>query len=165
MRKAIEIIAPILLVLCACTGEGGSPQVDQRFVGDWIIDQPSHAGYEASVYRFGADGSLELLETCDVTGADPDYVTGTVAHELGPLRCDFDADWWASDSSTLRVGGACTDGQRREIALRFDSPASANAEGATVSVVDVDGETGWDHRAFAWRWIKCPAEGCTAICQ
>jgi hypothetical protein len=137
-------------LLAGCTGE---PAVThERFVGEWMIDQPFHALYEASWYRFHDSGELEHLRDCSFGGPVP---TGFVS-DGGSLTCEFGARWSASELTTLVIAGACSDGRERDIVLGFPSDTTGNATGQTaIDVISVGGETGWGHFTFDWMWTKC----------
>jgi hypothetical protein len=128
----------------------------------WIVDQPFHAGYEATVYEFGLDGSVRALDACDLSTGQTDYVTGTVESESG-TRCEFGGAWQSAGPNRLIISGDCDDDRERAIALGFDSDSSLNSEGTNVSVDSVAGESGWEHRDFAWQWTRCPASGCEPV--
>ncbi len=128
----------------------------------WIVDQPFHAGYEATVYEFDSVGIVRALDACDLSGLGDDYVTGTVESESG-IRCEFGGSWQSNGPDQLVVSGDCDDDRERAIALRFDSDTSRNTEGTSVIVDSVAGESGWEHRDFAWQWTRCPPTGCTPV--
>lgn len=146
-------------LLAACGGSGGGGgEGSGRFVGEWMIDQPFHAGYEASWYVFRADGRLEHVRDCAYGGPVP---TGFVTDASGETSCLFDGTWWAPDHDTLAIDGVCSDDFAREIRLGFPTDAAGNAGGQTdVQVVSVGGETGWVHDVFAWRWTICLESTC-----
>ncbi|MFN7130559.1 MAG: hypothetical protein ACK4N5_00655 [Myxococcales bacterium] len=126
-----------------------------RFAGTWLIDQPAHATYEASLYELRPDGLLAHLETFSVVDRGPDYRTGSVSRPDGSVRCLF-ADWWrAPDARTLQLGSRCSDGVAREVVLEFPGPPEGNALSAEVHIATVGGERGWVHRDFDWRFVKC----------
>src|SRR5262245_16193320 len=109
---------PILVTLgfLGCNGaplESATVEHDARFVGQWIVDQPAHAGYEASLYQFGADGSLELVRAFAFDGPAPAEPTGTVGKDA--LSCAFGAGWHSKGSQVLVIDGECGDGRAREI--------------------------------------------------
>ncbi len=156
---------PILLltlVLAACSEQGGPGvpgETDERFVGEWMIDQPLHATYEASWYDFHADGSLEHLGDCSFGGTTGP--TGFVNKAGGQLRCEFAERWSAPDASTLVIDGACSDGRDRQIVLGFPTDTGQNASGlSAIDVTQVGGEDGWGHFQFDWSWQKCGDESC-----
>ena len=147
----------------ACDVQGDVPQDtrehDARFVGDWAVDQPYHALYEGTVYAFDRDGELRVVESVTLGAPADDYVTGTVSDASRTVRCTFGDRWHSLDDATLVVASACDDGGQREVTLGFSADAAGNAVDAGVEVVAVDGETGWFHDDFEWRWRKCPASG------
>ncbi|MBL4635105.1 MAG: hypothetical protein JKY56_14630 [Kofleriaceae bacterium] len=133
---------------------------DERFVGDWLLDQPYHATYEATAYRFSLDGTASVLGSCNLSGREPGYVTGTV--ETENVHCQFGNSWSSDGPGALIIGGDCNDEQDRAIELLFQSDASTNSQGAQVVIGTVGGEPGWEHRDFKWNWTKCPSSGCQA---
>ncbi len=136
-------------------GEVPAASIDAvGFSGVWMIDQPTHATYEASLYRFHSDGRLEFLETFDHGRVEPDYVTGTVSTADRSVICRFAESWSATDARTLRFGSLCTDGVAREVVLdlKTDSPGDWGYE---PEIVSVGGESGWIHPDFPWRFLKC----------
>jgi len=161
-------ISGLLLLAAAACSQGkanGGPQLDppethERFVGEWMIDQPLHATYEATWYFYHDDGTLEHLRDCSLGGPVP---TGFVADVNETVRCEFANGWSAPDGDTLIVAGACTDSRDREIVLGFPTDTSGNASGlpaGEIQIVAVDGEDGWLHAPFDWRWVKCGDQSC-----
>jgi hypothetical protein len=152
----------VVLAVASC-GDATEPEQAERFAGMWLVDQPFHAGYEATVYELGAGGDVRALDACDLSavGGD-DYVTGTVESESG-VRCRFGSDWSSDGPDTLLITGDCDDGRDRVVALGFDSDTSLNSEGTLVVVDSVAGESGWDHRDFDWQWTRCPTAGCEPV--
>jgi hypothetical protein len=133
---------------------GGAATQDPWFVGYWVVDQPAHALYEATLYELKAGGTLVVHDTM-ITGAAPytGYVTGTVSDMQGGVRCALDA-WWASEGNhRVAFGSACTDGTQRTIMLAFqeDDPTQA----AMPTIESVGNESGWTHRDQLWMWRKC----------
>lgn len=141
-------------------------EIDPRFVGTWVVDQPAHALYEASVYEFRTDGGLALLGSYSFNQPIEDYQTGQVAvsdDSCGDWYCEdvkfvcaFGAQWSAPDAGTLRIQSVCDDGVTREVELSFTDDASANAQGNTTVVVERVGEhDDAFHWGPEWRFIKC----------
>ena len=159
------------------TTEVTTPEVDagperaDRFVGLWMVDQPYHAGYEATFYALSADGQLRVVDSFGVGyGPNPgQFLTGVVAPSFqSSLQCVFGSTWRSAEAKRLFITGDCTDGTGREIELSFESPASQNAapEGATVSLISVGGEPGWLHPDFDWRFKKCrPGPPMVGTCE
>lgn len=151
------LVLALGLGLVACTDPDGGGPTDERFVGEWMIDQPQHATYEASWYRFHADGELEHLRDCDLGGPVP---TGFV-NQGDDLVCQFASTWSAAAPATLAIEAVCTDERARQIVLGFPTDTTGNATGqGAVEVVSVDGETGWAHAPWDWVWHKCGEAGC-----
>jgi hypothetical protein len=133
--------------------DSGQPSVEHaaRFVGLWMVDQPTHAGYESSYFELEASGRVRPAGSW---GGSP---TATVAPASGgALLCEFGAAWH-SVGTTLIIDGVCTDGVARPIALQFLTPASQNSDSAEVSIDSVGGAPGWVHPGWPWRLRKCPA--------
>jgi hypothetical protein len=161
--RAASILLPLFLAGCAEDTSGPSPETNPRFVGEWMIDQPAHALYEASWYLFHDDGRLEHLRDCSFGGPVP---TGSVDDASVSIRCLFGDRWSAPDGDTLVVSGTCSDGNEREIVLGFPADATGNAGGvSTIEVVSVGGETGWGHFTFDWVWHKCGESGCASALE
>lgn len=150
--------------------EESAPQRLDRFAGTWVVDQPFHAGYEASWYELDRSGALQHLRTDDfggglVTGFDQvgtativGVTCGETASECdSEISCGFSDQWRSDGADTLIIDGECDDGQAREIELRFMGEASGDAAGITavevVRVGDVTGRVG--HRNYEWRFVKC----------
>ncbi len=154
----------ISLLLAACSGGTSEPTGEhhERFVGTWLVDQPAHALYEATLYRFNQDGSAQMLETCSFGEAEG-YVTGSVTDQRSTIRCEFANTWESIGDDTLLVRAFCSDQQLRDVSLSFLSDASANTLGAQVEVDNVDGEADWAHRDPSWSWKKCPDTGCEPL--
>ena len=147
----------LVVVLAGCA-EHGDDQATGRFAGEWMIEQPSHATYEASWYRFHDSGDVEHLRDCAFGGPVP---TGFVTDASGALRCLFGDRWTAADGETLVIDGACDDGIDRDIVLGFPSDPSGNATGQTaIDIRSVGGDAGWLHSPWEWRWQKCGETGC-----
>src|SRR5688572_18288667 len=132
MRRVHVVVHVLVLLAIACAypsqtgGPSAEPETDPRFVGEWMIDQPNHALYEASWYRFRDDGVLEHLRDCSFGGEVP---TGFVSDVAGSVRCEFADGWSAPDNITLEIDGVCSDERPREIVLAFPRDATANATG------------------------------------
>lgn len=140
--------------------DAGGPERAARFVGLWLVDQPYHARYEASFYALSAAGSVSLVDSYGLaTGPLPaERQTGVVSPSLqSTLLCRFGSRWRSVEERRLIITADCTDGVPRDVELRFESQPSQNAspDGATVSLGTVDGETGWVHPGFEWRFKKC----------
>lgn len=123
------------------------------FAGWWLVDQPTHAAYEATVYQLGADGVVATPIILDGGSFGPDFVTGVVARD--ETTCRFGATWRAPEATLLVVGGVCDDDVERPIALRFPAPPGPAADVSDVVVEAVGGEAGWAHAGFDWRFLRC----------
>jgi hypothetical protein len=138
-------------------GGAGSPDplaIDPRFVGLWVVDQPGHALYEATLYELANGGAFIVHETYLLSSPPYDgYVTGTVAPEQGDLRCALGESWASAGNGQLRTSSTCTDGTPRSVVLAF--PDGDETQGLTPTVVSVQGQSGWAHRDFFWSWRKC----------
>jgi hypothetical protein len=156
MRRAALLA---LTGLASCSAPGPAGEADVRFVGAWLVEQPFHAGYEASWYHFHDDGTLQHLRDCAFGGEVP---TGFVTDASGSVRCEFADRWSASDAETLAIAGACSDAREREIVLHFPADTSANATGQpAIEVISVGGESDWGHFQWDWVWQRCGAGDCT----
>jgi hypothetical protein len=173
--RLLPVLVPLLLTGCPgritvdppeTTGEppetnGEPPQMHERFVGEWKVDQPFHALYEASWYLFHEGGQLEHLRDCSFGGPVP---TGFVSDAGDSLRCQFGERWSAPDANTLVIEGACSDGHERDIVLGFPEDTTADATGqSAIEVVSVGGEAGWGHFMWDWAWQKCLEPGCVSF--
>ncbi len=145
---------------------GGASEVDARFVGTWVVDQPGHALYEASVYEFRADGALALLGSFSFDQPMEGYQTGQVAvsdDSCGDWYCEdvkfvcgFGQQWAAPDSDTLLIQSPCDDGVTRDVELSFTDDASANSQGQTTVIIERVGEhDDAFHWGPDWRFVKC----------
>lgn len=186
MRHSVLLIS---LSLTACTAtlppfeetpdmseeqdsDAPAAQHSARFVGLWAVEQPYHAAYEVTRYDFQATGALVVLDSwpdgCSghlsehcVTGsvsdcvAEPDNVWCEAER-----TCVFGDRWHSEDDQTLVIEGQCTDGISRDIVLHFGNDPSQNAEsGADVTLLTVDGQTGWSHNGWEWAFRKCQDDG------
>jgi hypothetical protein len=158
--EGLAVVLVVVLVVGACATEP-STEAEARFAGEWMIDQPTHATYEASWYRFHADGELEHLRDCAFGGPVP---TGFVNLPDDSVRCELAAAWSAPDRETLVIDATCSDGVGREVVLGFPADATGNATGqSAIDVVAVDGDGGWGHTPFDWVWQKCGEAGCMPV--
>ncbi len=132
------------------------------FLGNWRVDQPDHAGYEATIYRFGELGVLREIESQGFgSGQVP---TGRVARcdefrqgvgfgnclTWGP-ECVFGNEWTTTDLQTLVITSTCDDGETRRVALLFEDPSRPQSAPEII----VDGQTNWRHNDFQWAWTQC----------
>jgi hypothetical protein len=137
---------------------------EQAFVGFWRVDQPNHAGYEATIYDFAEDGVLSEIESqgfgsgqiptgrvarCDGFRTREGY---TNCETWGP-ECVFSNEWTATDAQTLLITSICDDGEDRKVSIHFasdfDTPQSPK--------VSVSGDENWLHNDFDWAWTLCPS--------
>ena len=140
-------------------GDGGEPRADNPlFVGWWVVEQPTHALYEATLYELLPEGELVEHDTY-LLGGEPyeGYVTGTVANADSSVRCDFRGPWTSDGARGLQLGSECTDGQERTVQLAFPEGDATTGLIPTVESVGGEdgGEDGWAHRDFDWSWRKC----------
>ena len=150
----------------------------ERFVGLWIVEQPSHALYEATFYEFVKDGTLRtgrsdpagctghLSEHC-VTGSVANCEKNQTATCVGTISCVFGKEWYSLDSATLIIVGTCSDGVARDIRIAFAKDASSNTEfgGSGATLVSVDGDTKWSHDNWDWAFRRCPAGTTEVTCR
>lgn len=166
MRTLLVFASVFACGAAACTDpatSAGPADRDPRFIGEWMIDQPAHAGYEASTYTFSADGSVGARSLC-VFGGPPDLMTGFVQAPSGGLSCAFAEGWRSDGPDTLIVDATCTDGRPRDVHLAFPSDPSRNGVEVLPEVVAVDGEPGWAHDFPTWRWARCEGGVCPSLC-
>jgi hypothetical protein len=162
-----KALVPILFVtaLAACEATPDTVPTppardhDARFVGTWIVDQPTHALSETTTYALDADGALRVVSSdpADCSGHLARHgVTGSVGKGCGgqdqrctpALSCVFGKRWYSLDVRTLVIVGDCSDGQARD--LRFDVGPDAAEGYVDVELVSVGGETDWGHDNWPW---------------
>ncbi len=148
------------------------------WAGLWLIDQPSHALYEATIYDFRPDGTLvevrseflgggideppevgfvarcekreiETRESCEPDGTCEQREYEYCA-EWGPT-CFFGERWSALSADEIYIQGECSDDQSRMLEFEFSGERYAPA------VIRVEGEE-WEHNSFEWRWSRCDDE-------
>ena len=143
----------------APTPEPEPPTQTTRFDGWWRVDQPNHAGYEATAYNFRNDGAL--LEGESQGYGSGQVPVGRVARclesasegqcSLFGVECLF-GERWTAEGHVLTITGVCSDGRARDIVLTFQAgDASENLEPHVDVIV---GET-WMHNDFQWSWTRC----------
>jgi hypothetical protein len=151
---------------------------DPRFVGLWIVEQPYHALYESTFYRFDADGTLHTgsSDPSDCVGHLARHcVTGSVAncrpkrdegHCTGTLTCVFGREWF-SKNGMLGIVGNCSDLNPRTIWIHFGKDASLNTVpgGSGGFLHSVEGSIEWSHDNWDWAFRKCPAGTTEATCR
>jgi len=130
-------------------------EAPSRFVGTWLVEETvAHATYFATLYEFGEDGSVTLLE-------DLSFDAGITYPEVGwagsrYLVCFFGHQWRSEDDVELEIDGRCTDDETRPIRIAFDPDPSGNSEGVGVRLVSVGGDTQmWSEPGWGWHFIKC----------
>ncbi|MCB9540300.1 MAG: hypothetical protein H6704_29140 [Myxococcales bacterium] len=135
--------------------DAGAPVGD--FAGWWLVDQPTHALYEATLYHLGTNGAVADPLALDTGSFEAGFVTGVVAR--GETACRFGRAWRAPEAALLVVDGVCDDGVDRPIALRFPAPPGPAADVWEVVVETVAGEAGWTHPGPDWRFLRCASLG------
>lgn len=130
-------------------------QFNNRFVGLWLIDQPYHALYEANLYRFNANGSIDLLNQ-----RPAGYHTGTICFKSLDTSCTFGDQWHSQGPDTLYIRLNCSDSLVRDAILVFPDSIHTNCQNPYIwcgepSSVSVQQDTSWHHCDFQWRWIRC----------
>lgn len=141
--------------------DGGSGPGDALFEGLWVIDQPSHALYEATLYELAPSGELNPLETM-LLGAEPwpGYTTGTVANADGSVRCQFEGLWRSIAERVVELDSTCTDATPRRVQIELPEGQDVMT-GVMPIVLPVEGDSGWEHRDWPWSWRKCESrEAC-----
>jgi len=164
-------IATAAVVVAGCGTDEGLPRFEgevggeghralerhERFVGLWLVAQPTHATYEATYYDFREDGLLYAHRSIDLGGHLQKHgVTGSVAQESSGISCVFGQRWYSLDPQTLVIAGDCSDARRREITLGF--PSSEDDLGLVVEIIAVGGENDWIHDNWDWMFKKCPPQ-------
>lgn len=130
------------------------------FGGGWLIEQPTHALYEASFYRFEADGRVELVVSspADCTGHLERFCeTGHVSPPGGTLLCRLGGGSWEEIADrVLAIDSVCEDGVSRRVVLDFEGLDPTTW--GTPTIVEVDGEEGWRHASWDWTFRRCNAD-------
>lgn len=112
--------------------------------GEWIFDQPTHALYEAVLFDFRADGTIDRID--EIWG-------GVDTVEKGAVRCIFGDRWASPRPRTLSIEGRCNDDRGRTIELALSGDAAGRH---AITGILVDGRSGWSHIGFGWSAIRCP---------
>lgn len=135
---------------------------EQAFVGLWRVDQPNHAGYEATFYEFGEAGVLREIESqgfgsgqiptgrvarCDGFRTAEGY---TNCETWGP-ECVFSNEWTATDAQTLLITSTCDDGESRRVSIHFEGALNTPQS----PKVSVSADEDWLHNDFDWAWTQC----------
>ncbi|HJL15982.1 MAG TPA: hypothetical protein RMH99_10010 [Sandaracinaceae bacterium LLY-WYZ-13_1] len=147
------VVSLVLAVGCYDSHGRGAGPADggtSLFEGRWLVDQPEHALYEATIYELAPGG--RLVEVCSFSAGGP-VPTGTVRRD--GVECTFVGPWSSRHEGELAIDAFCSDSVQRTVVLDVawgdDSPTS-------VTVAKVDGEEGWSHGPFAWRWLPCEVD-------
>lgn len=175
MRTAVALA---LVTSAACSGGADGDPIDAapaghdpRFIGLWAVEQPTHALYEVTYYRFDATGALTAVasDPADCSGHLAQHcVTGSVANCVpappdlrcdGTVTCVFGDTWSSLDARTLVIAGVCSDAAAREIVIALAADASADEQwgGAEATVRTVGGDPAWSHDNWPWAFRRCPA--------
>jgi len=157
MRHPVWTI--IVLIASGCASPSVIPEPDGQppsVAGDWYLDQPMHALYEATIYRFHDDGRVAAMD------AYPEnYRTGTVGTRDLSISCEFTGPWESDGDFRLSIGVACSDGHAREVLLHFEEglDVCGGDHGCQPRVHSVDGDTeGWTRNWPEWMWTRCADE-------
>ncbi len=130
------------------------------FVGGWLIDQPFHAAYEASYYRFEADGRITVVASspADCLGHLERFCeTGHVSPPDGSILCRFGGGTWEEvNPLELAITNTCDDGVERTVLLDFTT--FDGEAGGAPDIVEVDGRKGWRHTSWEWFFRRCEAD-------
>ena len=150
---------PSLMLVLGCSAPAVEPLPGDHpaeVAAYWYVDQPMHALYEATIYRFHPDGRLDAVD------AWPDgYRTGHVGTLDLSIACEFSGPWESDGDTTLTVGMRCSDGRDRELLLQFPDgfDACAGGTGCFPLVRSVDGDSeNWTRHGFEWMWTRCADE-------
>lgn len=139
----------------------------ERFIGTWLIDQPTHALYEATVYKLAANGDVGIVdafpdgyETGRVRALDP-ACEGEDPWACEPLAsCTFRGPWNSSGPERLFMGAACDDGQMRTVELTFAEDVGTDTSGVAVEIERVGNwRTTVEHDGPPWHFARCAEEG------
>ncbi len=147
---AIALIASGVRSLSAQPRPGPSD-----WTGVWVLDEPAHAEYAASEYRFLPGGTLVRARSVDSSvsrGSGVVPQVGVVAQ--GTTRCEFGDRWSALGGSRVQIAGVCSDGRPRGIVLDVGAERGATTR-RTPHVVSVGGEPGWSHPGWNWELRRC----------
>ena len=147
------------------TVPGEPPLVEptSRFVGTWLVEETvAHATYFATLFEFGEDGSVTLLEDRSYDIGESYPMVGWAGNLY--LVCTFGEQWRSDDDIHLEIDGACSDEVVRPIRIVFETEPSGNAAGATVRLHSVGGDQQmWSEPVWGWHFIKCAPD--LANCQ
>ena len=152
----IVLWIPILWLLFSCDPPAVESVTDERHIdvaGTWYIDQPMHALYEATIYTFHGDGRISTHDAFP-----PAYHTGAVGKRDQSISCVFAGPWSTQGAQWLFVGLSCSDGNIREVLLRFEQGfESCGGESSCQPMVhSVDGDTtNWVRNWPEWMWTRC----------
>ncbi|MFO0604396.1 MAG: hypothetical protein U0324_14530 [Polyangiales bacterium] len=154
-----------LSLALAAPAASAQPRAPVDWTGLWIVDQPTHAEYEATTYRFARNGTL-ALDRAYQSGFTPPAGAAPVGFVArGAVSCRFGARW-SSAGATLRVDGVCSDGRARTIELSIAGDGSVGgAEPFMPSVLRVGDEPGWSHPRWPWRFRRCDADPAGACAE
>lgn len=144
----------VLLVLVGCAASQEPRARSPRLFSGWmLVDQPGHAGYEASLYEFRDDGTIALDATYVSRGGAYERAAepiGVVA--AGEIRCAF-GDRYDS-AARVTIEGECTDGRTRPIVLEVAAGPDEH-DRLAIDIVSVGGAPGWTHPGHAWSFRRC----------
>jgi hypothetical protein len=163
MRIIITGIVLWLVGGCALSHEQearpGTEPLNDRFTGEWLIDQPWRGGYAGTVYRFDDDGTAVAVASMGDRGPHP------LPLAIGDgLVCNEPLDWAAPDDRTLRIRSVCRPepdalGEIRILVFRWGADTTYNGLHSEVEISTPVGFTTHE------RWKKCETidEQCDAV--
>ncbi|MBL4633792.1 MAG: hypothetical protein JKY56_07960 [Kofleriaceae bacterium] len=171
------IISVLLFVIVGCGSDPAQTEVERnkRFVGLWAIEHLTNAQFVATFYDFAPNGSLIVgsgtWDDCDGlsdvcgTGFVRSCAWGATDCEYPGVTCSFGDEWRSAGPADLIIASNCSDGLSRDVHLTFSPDTSSNSEGGSgATVLEVDGETGWEAGAI-WAFLKCPAGADESACR
>lgn len=132
-----------------------------RFEGRWLVDHPTRALYDATIYDLRPDG--RFVEECSFS-FDGRVPVGVVQRDADGLRCEMTGPWSSRVEGELAVDCFGDDGVARTVVLAVTWGDEAPVD---VAIDKVDGEeTGWTHPGFDWRWLPCASDptACAEAC-
>jgi len=162
-KKIVILICLVVIALSSCLVIGFIRRAQIDMVGYWLIDQPAHALYEASVYEFKSSGELRLVDNYAIEGIS-EYTVGSVLkrgkcppQNICPpeIKCEFGNEWHSNIFQILSISGVCSDGVQRNIKIWLRSYSDPYSYHHDAVVLSVGGKWGWYHGPFYWHWTKC----------
>jgi len=158
MRAMMFLGACVAMSGCNTDPLPASDSYAQRFVGPWRVALAEDT-HRFSDYVFAADGALTHLRSVR-DGQTVDEMLGAgLVHGSSATQptCVFSGAWYSAGPATIVVGGACTDGNARDIELDFADSSSRSPTQVTAGAVG--SQSDWMRNA-AWRFQRCDLSAC-----